>query len=96
MKKDTVPLPLETTPGEKTPPALEFDLRLRTLKSSKNTFARLMRERARGTIDDGLFRSLIWAMSIFIGYLRLDAEQGLEDRLRAIEDLLQRRKPDEK
>jgi len=70
------------------PDVLGFNLRLRTLKSSKNTFAKLMRERAAGRMDDGLFRSLIWSMSVYIGFLRLETEQNINDRLDALENLL--------
>ena len=69
-------------------PRIPFDLRLRSLKSSRQTHARLLREYARGTIDEPTYKALIWGLSNYLSYLRAEREQELERRLDAIEERL--------
>ena len=75
--------------GQTLPPAagkgLGFDLRLRSLNSSRQTLARLIREYGRGAIPQDVFKDLVWAMSQFLGYLKESQTQDLEARLAALE-----------
>ena len=66
-----------------------FQLRLRTIKSAKNSFARLIREFAAGHVDDKVFRSLVYGLSGFINMLKLQLETNLEEKLKAIEKKLE-------
>jgi hypothetical protein len=70
---------------ENTARGLGFRLRLRSIKSAKNSFARLLREFAEGNIDEKIFRSLVYGLSGYISILKLQLETQVEDRLREIE-----------
>lgn len=63
-------------------------MRLKSLKSSRLSFARLIKSRAAGGISDSLFRSLVWSLGLYIGYLKIENEIQLEDRIRKIEKIL--------
>lgn len=66
-------------------PRIGFDLRLRSLKSSRQTLARVLREYGRGTIDDATYRGLVWGLNNFLGYLRESGAEELEVRLKTLE-----------
>ena len=77
-------LTLPHVPGK----GLGFDLRLRSLTSSRQSLARLLREHSRGTVPPALYRDLVWGMSQFLGYLKESQAQDLETRLSALETAL--------
>ncbi|SIP92997.1 hypothetical protein SAMN05920897_101319 [Alkalispirochaeta americana] len=67
-----------------------FALRLRSVASTRQTFARVLREYARGTISQDEYRQLVWGLSQYLGALRLEKESEIEDRLQEIEERLNR------
>jgi len=67
-----------------------FTLRLRSVTSTRQTFARVLREYARGTIGQDEYRQLVWGLSQYLGALRLEKDTEIEARLQEIEDQLNR------
>lgn len=65
-----------------------FSLRLRSLKSSRQTLARIVREHARGNLDRDTFKDLVYGMSHLLSYMKTEKELDVEARLEAIEDRL--------
>jgi len=68
-----------------TPRRLDFDLRLRSTKSTRQSFARILRGYARGEIDEQTFKSLVWALNQYTGLLKLQTEEDLIKRMDEIE-----------
>ena len=62
-----------------------FDLRLRSLKSARQSYARLIRERARGNVPDKDFKSILWGLNGLLAYLKAESEEDFEIRLQALE-----------
>ena len=60
-----------------------FDLRLRTLKSTRQTFARVLREYARGNMDEGTYRALVWGLSQFISGYKTEIDYVVIEEIRA-------------
>ena len=46
-------------------------------KNSKHTFIRL--SHARGNIDAKIFRSMVWGMNIYLGYLKTETESDFQE-----------------
>lgn len=67
------------------PKPLEFRLRTRTLKTARQTFARIFRTYAEGKIDHETFRNMIYGLSNYLDYLKTEAEINILDRLAEIE-----------
>ena len=65
-------------------------MRLKNLKASRLSFARLIKSRAKGEIQDSTFRSLVWSLGLYIGYLKVENEIQLEERIKTIEKTLKR------
>lgn len=74
----------ETRQGDPIP----FPLRLRSVQSTRQTFARVLREYGRGTISEPIYKSIVYGLSQYQSYLRLEADMELEKRLEAIEEHL--------
>lgn len=66
-------------------PRLPFDLRLRSLKSSRQSLARILRAWGRGEISEQVAKTSTWLMSMFLAYLKESTSEELEARLAGIE-----------
>lgn len=84
MSVITAPKPTEKKP-------IPYRLSLRTVKASRQTFARLMRGYADGTIDRDDFKTLIYAFSHYLQFLRLEKDLNIEERMEALEAQLENR-----
>ena len=71
---------------------LSWKPRLGSLKTTRQTMARLFREWAGGNVDDQDFRTGTWALSQIVGAYRVEKELEIETRLREIEDEIGRAK----
>lgn len=68
-----------------------MQLRLNSLPNTRRTFARLLRARMNGELDQKTYRDMIYGMSVFSQFWKLEATEELQERLDALEDLLQER-----
>lgn len=71
---------------------LPFRLRLASIKSSRQTMARLTREVAKGLISVQDFKTVAYGMQNLLAYHKAEADARIEERLTEIEDELDRRK----
>ncbi len=69
-------------------PRLPFVLRLRSLKASRQTHARILREYAKGTIDTETYRAVVWGLNNYLAYLKAEQAEELERRVIALEERL--------
>ncbi|MEX2443327.1 MAG: hypothetical protein WD492_06970 [Alkalispirochaeta sp.] len=69
------------------PPArpVPFDLRLRSLKSSRQSLARILRAWGRGEIDEATAKTACWLLSMYLGYLKAGVEEDIERQLKELE-----------
>ncbi|MDC7220807.1 MAG: hypothetical protein PQJ59_12805 [Spirochaetales bacterium] len=67
---------------------LDYDLRLRSIRSTKQSFARLCRSYARGEIEQEVFKTMVWALSQYTGLLKLSNEEEILKRLEILEEKL--------
>ena len=63
---------------------LPFTPRLRSLKSLRSTYARILRVFASGELDAETARVWIYAMSIFLNIAKTETEQDIIDQLKNI------------
>jgi len=83
---------IETKNKNLTPsPPVPFDMRLGSLRSSRQTLARLIREWGKGTISEESAKTGTWLMSAYLGFLKLESSEDIEKRLAAIEKALERK-----
>lgn len=68
------------------PRRVPWDLRLKTLSSSRATFARIVRGYANGLLDEGTYKNLAYGLGLFLAYLKTEREDTFEARLSALED----------
>lgn len=61
-------------------------VRLGSLTATRRTMERFTRQWAAGNIEDGVFRTAIWALSQIAATHRAEKELEIESRLQAIED----------
>ena len=66
-------------------PLIGFDLRLGNIKSTKNSFSRVLRFYARGLIEERTFKSLVWGLSQYTNVLKMYTEQDITERLEKLE-----------
>lgn len=66
------------------------NLRLRTVKSSRQSFARILRAYAKGELDDTIFKAMVNGLNVYLSYLKTESEQTIEVRLTALEESLKR------
>ena len=66
-------------------PPVKFALRLGSIKSTRQTMSRLIRERAKGNVADGDFKSIIYGLAQLQSYWRLELDTEIESRLEALE-----------
>lgn len=64
-----------------------FDLRLGSVKSCRQTLARLVREYSRGKIEEGPFKTLTWGVSQLIAWWKLETELQIEERVKRLEEI---------
>ena len=69
-----------------TPAPLPFTLRLRSLKSTRQSMARVLREYGKGNISQKIYRDLIYGISQFAFLLKTEKEAEIETRLQAVEE----------
>ena len=62
--------------------------RLGSLRTTRQTMARLFREWAAGTVADKDFRTGTWALGLIVSAYRIEMELSIEKRLQAIEDTM--------
>ena len=74
-----------------TPLYIGFDLKLNNIKSSQKTFSKILQGFSNGTIEEKTYKSLIWGMSLFLPYMKLNAEQDILDRLKEIEKSMEKK-----
>jgi hypothetical protein len=67
------------------------ELRLNTLENTRKSFARVIREFHAGRMEAGHARTLTYMLSHFLGYWKLEKEMQIEQRLEAVEQVLQER-----
>ena len=72
------------------PPVLPFQLRLRSLKSTRQTFARLLREYGKGRVPESLYKNLIWGLGGLITAFKEEREESTAKKLEAVEERLER------
>lgn len=65
---------------------IPFDLRLRSLKCSRQTLARILRSWARGEIDESTAKTGTWLFSMYLGYLKAGLEEDIEWQLKKLEN----------
>lgn len=63
-------------------------LTLNSIENSRKTIGRLLRKYYYGQLDESTFRTLIYGLSHYLSYLKLEMETDLERRIEAIEDVL--------
>ena len=73
-------------------PPVPFNIRLGTIKSTRSTFARVIRAYADGTISDQIAKNLSWMIGQYTNILKLENEQDNEERLLALEIVLKAQK----
>ncbi|MCF7939506.1 MAG: hypothetical protein K9L68_12975 [Spirochaetales bacterium] len=71
---------------------LPYALRLRNLKCSKQSFARLLRAYSRGEISQEFYKDLIYGLSQYAHYLKMHSEQEILERLEKLEEKQQNEK----
>lgn len=71
-----------------------WKLRLRTVHATKNTFARIIREYSAGNLDHDTFRNLIYGLSQYQVYLKLEDQTEFEKRVQRLETILCEKLPD--
>ena len=64
---------------------LPFALRLASLKSCRQSAARLVREYGRGRIDDATFRGVLYGLQTLLAYVKTEKDFDVEKRLDALE-----------
>lgn len=69
-------------------PRASFLLRLASLKSTRQTFARLLREYAAGRVDRDTFRDLCYGLGGFLAVFSKEIDNDFDDRLTKIEERL--------
>ena len=80
---------LETKNKNLTPShPVPFDMRLGSLRSSRQTLARIIREWGKGTLSEQDAKTGTWLMSAYLGFLKLESTEDVEKRLAAIEKAL--------
>lgn len=60
---------------------IPFSLRLRSIKSSRQTLARLIREWGRGNITEADAKTATYLLNILLGYHRAGLEESVELQL---------------
>jgi len=63
-----------------------FKLMLHSVPATRRTFARIIREYAKGRIAESDYKAVIWGLSQYLGAFRLEKDIELEKRLEALED----------
>lgn len=71
------------------PPALPFQLRLGSVKACRQSMTRVIREYAKGRVDESLYRALIWGLSQLITYWKLEHDLQIEKRIDELERLME-------
>lgn len=56
-----------------------FRLILKDARATKRTFQRLLRKYAAGEIDKEMHRTLVYGLSVYLGYLKLERESDMLD-----------------
>ena len=83
---------ITTDPGEyfKTdPPRKPVRVLLRDRKSTQKTMQRILQRLSNKEMDIQTGRTLIYGLSVFLGYLKLEHEETVNLRLDALEEKLQ-------
>ncbi len=62
-----------------------FKLQLNTLVNSRKSFARIIRMMAAGQIDPVLFRNLVYGMTGYLSFLKMEQENEIIERLEKLE-----------
>ena len=75
--------------GKNTSPPIFFALRLRSLKSTRQSMARVLREYGKGTISQQVYKDLIYGISQFSALLKTEKEFDIESRLLQIEEVIE-------
>ena len=73
-------------------PLKNAKLMLNSLPNAKASLARVMRLYANGSLDAARYRNLIYGFSAYLSYLKQEADLDIEQRLEAIENLLEEEK----
>jgi|GEM_PF-3631522 len=70
------------------PAKLDFSPRLRSLKSARSTFARIMRTYAAGDLDSDAARVWCYLFQTMLGIMKAEIDYSVIDRLTEIEKRL--------
>jgi len=68
------------------PDPLDWSPRLRSIKSSRTTFARLMREYAKGKINNNSMRVWAYVFATFLNIAKTEHDYSIVDRLAELEN----------
>ena len=64
-------------------------LRLNSISNARRTFARVIRLYDRNELSEGKFRAMVYGLSSYLGYLKVERElQDFHERLAAIEETI--------
>jgi hypothetical protein len=72
-------------PADKPTPLVPWNLRLASLKSARQTVARLCRTYAQNEIDRDTFKTLLFGLQVLRSFFSAEFEIDVEKRLQAIE-----------
>ena len=63
-------------------------LRLGSTKSTRQTLARIIRAYGKGTLEEGLYKGLVYGLSHYLAYLRFESDMRIEERIDELEKRL--------
>lgn len=76
------------------PAPIDFQLRLGSIKSTKSSMAKIIRQYSKGLMSHIQFRNLIYGFSSFLSVCKMDNEQETERRIGRLETIICERLPD--
>ena len=77
-----------TAPGAQPPPKKPVRLLLKDRKSTQRTMGRLLQRVANKEIDLQTARCLIYGINTHLGYMKLEIETDLQDRIEKLEQMV--------
>lgn len=69
-------------------PSLDFNLRLASLKSARQSVARIVREYGKGRVDEKLYKGVLYGLQTLLAFQKAEAEHEIERRLEEIEQAI--------
>ena len=72
------------------PPPLPFKLQVRTLKSARRSFSRVLRAWSAGEVETDAAKTTAWLLNGLLGFFKESAATDLADRMAVIERKLKK------